>query len=135
MSPDITSTRILIVDSSIVERRKLVEAITDSGLGTQIREAKSVAEAKQLVRTANFDLCFIGVGLTEATQRDLIKTASKETMNERCALIPIAKRADKEKVLRYVQSGAHGVLLTPIQPEPLKRVIETAFSNILPQKN
>ncbi len=118
---------VLIIDSSIVQRRKLTGIINQSGFLTNILEATSVAEAKQLLKSKDFDICFIGAGLSEETQCDLISSPSK---NAKCVILPIAKRFDKEKVIRYISLGAHGVLLTPVQTSQLKQVLKIAFDKI-----
>lgn len=119
--------QVLIVESNIAQRRKLVDAIIDTGLTRNIQEAHSVAEGQELLVNDQYEICFVGSGLSEATQRTFIASMAEDKRIKHCVFIPLCKNPDKDKVFDFIQSGAHGVLVVPIQPEALKRVIETAF--------
>ena len=85
------------------------------------------AEGQELLINEHYDICFVGAGLSETTQKAFISTIAKDSRAKNCIFIPLCKNPEKEKVIEFIQSGANGVLVVPIQPEALKRVIETAF--------
>ena len=123
------SPQVLIVESNIAQRRKLIDAVLDTELTRNIREAHSVAEGQELLTNEHYDICFVGAGLSEITQKTFISTVVKEPRAKKCIFIPLCKNPEREKVIEFIQAGANGVLVVPIQTQALKRVIETAFSN------
>ncbi|MCC6931989.1 MAG: hypothetical protein IT292_01865 [Deltaproteobacteria bacterium] len=126
--------RIMIVESNINQRKLLMEAILSIGFTSDVYEANSVAEGQELLLSEPYDLCFVGAGLSENTQKTFIATMTKDHHLERCVFIPLCKRPSKEKVMEFIHAGANGVLVLPIAEDALKRVVEVAFHNKMRHK-
>ena len=121
--------RIMIVESNINQRKMLLEAVLALGLTSDVYEASSVAEGQELLLDEDYQLCFVGAGISETTQKTFIATMTKEHRLDKCIFIPLCKHPSKEKVYEFIHAGANGVLVVPVAEEAIKRVIELAYKN------
>lgn len=121
---------VLVVDSHVGNRRELSAKLNAAGIALSIKEANSVADAIESAVSGEIELCFVGKGLSTETQERLLTTLNEQSTQNACALIAVARKSDHESVFSYIRSGAHGVLLTPIEVEALKAVVETALMRL-----
>lgn len=122
-----TKIRILLVEPEQDSREKLVKQICRTDLSTEIAETDSVNSASKLLKSADFDLCILGLGLNEETQRRFLSSAPQGGQRIPCAMVPLVHNTDNETLLSYVRDGAHALLLPPLSPSSLTEVIRTAL--------
>ena len=119
---------VLVVDDEADIRELLELSLVRMGLGVQ--SAGSVAEAKALLQTRTFDLCFTDMRLPDGDGLDLVRH-----VGEYCGDLPVAvitAYGSMENAVSALKAGAFDYLTKPLSLDQLRTLVRSAL--LLPQK-
>ena len=122
------STTVLVVDDEADIRELLELSLVRMGLG--VESAGSVAEAKALLQTRTFDLCFTDMRLPDGDGLDLVRH-----IGEHCGDLPVAvitAYGSMENAVSALKAGAFDYLTKPLSLDQLRTLVRSAL--LLPQK-
>ena len=119
---------VLVVDDEADIRELLELSLVRMGLGVQ--SAGTVAEAKALLQTRTFDLCFTDMRLPDGDGLDLVRH-----IGEHCGDLPVAvitAYGSTENAVSALKAGAFDYLTKPLSLDQLRTLVRSAL--FLPQK-
>jgi len=119
---------VLVVDDEADIRELLELSLVRMGLGVQ--SAGSVAEAKALLQTRAFDLCFTDMRLPDGDGLDLVRH-----IGEHCGDLPVAvitAYGSMENAVSALKAGAFDYLTKPLSLDQLRTLVRSAL--YLPKK-
>ena len=93
-----------------------------------ITDVGSVPLAQKTLSEEEVDICILGPQFGDDDQEFLIRSVTRRLVPGKTLMIPISATDDKAAMLRFIQAGAHGILVEPITPESLHRVVGSALS-------
>ena len=123
------NTTVLVVDDEADIRELLELSLVRMGLG--VESAGSVAEAKALLQSRTYDLCFTDMRLPDGDGLDLVRH-----IGEHCGDLPVAvitAYGSMENAVSALKAGAFDYLTKPLSLEQLRTLVRSALS--LPQKD
>ncbi len=113
----------LIIDDE-ADIRELIE-ITLGRMGLRTHSAADLGEAKALLETQSFDLCFTDMRLPDGTGIDLIKHIQLEYPGIPVAVITAYGNA--EVAVESLKAGAFDFIAKPIQLSILRKLVDAAL--------
>jgi DNA-binding NtrC family response regulator len=114
---DATKPPILVVEDDPALAQTVVTMLEAEGYSVQ--EARSSAEALELLTASDFPIVVSDIYLDERTGLDILRRA--RSLDPRCAVILITGQGSLETVLEATQSGAFDYIAKPF---PLDRLLE-----------
>lgn len=120
---------VLVVDDEADIRELLELSLVRMGLG--VESAGSVAEAKALLQTRTFDLCFTDMRLPDGDGLDLVRH-----IGEHCGDLPVAvitAYGSMENAVSALKAGAFDYLTKPLSLDQLRTLVRSAL--FLPRKD
>lgn len=118
----------LVYEPNEAQLKNLVAMLIGATPELSLVEARTSAEAKELLFSGAFSLCFIGLSIDWVRKHSLLSAYRKDPAVGRCGLIAVSDQHDRVSVLSLLSAGAHGVLLAPIRVESLRATVDTVLA-------
>ncbi|HVF48439.1 MAG TPA: sigma-54 dependent transcriptional regulator [Pyrinomonadaceae bacterium] len=123
------SFQLLIVDDEEAARYGMRRAL--AGFGHEIREAASVAAARELIAARTPDLMLLDVNLPGESGFDLLRELQpKTTEGDAPLIILITAHGSERMAVEAIKSGAYDYLSKPFEVDELRLVVKNALENV-----
>ena len=119
---------ILVVDDSLVMRRKITEILTNLGHKV-IATANCGKEAVSIARKLESKIDLITMDITMPDMNGIVAVARIKEYIVSAKIIMITSHGQEDMVIKALRGGAKGYVLKPI----CMKTIQKAISNIFPQ--
>jgi DNA-binding response OmpR family regulator len=117
---------VLVVDDDPLTRRSVVGALEQDGHVAV--EAEDGIEALQLLREIEPDLMLLGVDLPRLDGFGVLAAMQDLPCVARTPVVMVAPAGDRASVTRCIEMGAVDYLLTPADPQILRRRVSAALA-------
>lgn len=102
--------RMLILDDSSLDRRRIIRECASSWLNLDISEASSLAALSEALENQKFDIVLIDYRLTDGTGLDALETVYSHPKHLHCATIMITGNADSRVAVDAMKAGCSDYL-------------------------
>jgi len=117
--------RVLIVDDSLIIRKKLSKLIENLG-HTVVADAQTGQEAIEAYATHKPDLVTMDITMPDMDGITAVKHIIKEHHDAK--IIMVTSHGQEDMVIKSIQAGAVGYILKPLTQEKLAQTIGEVFS-------
>lgn len=117
---DFTKLRVLVVENHALMRRLLQSMLRGFGV-QQIREAKTVPAAIDLIYREDFDAVILDFFLGDMDGADFARAVRRDAKcrNRAVPILLITAMPEHHRVLKVLEAGVDGMLAKPIAPRDL----------------
>jgi len=102
---------LLVVDDSLKDRCLLKGLLAESALSVTASFAGSVVEVEQLLQEQRFDVILLSDDTRQWDALELLLTVRNQTVEHQSAIIMMTLIEDEQRIMGYVKSGAHDVVM------------------------
>ncbi len=106
--------KILVVDDSVVMRRIMMNALSQSGM-TDIDQAADGAEGVSKVMADDYDLVLMDWNMPNLLGIDAVRQIRAK--GKEVPIIMVTTEAEKSRVVEALKAGANNYVIKPFQPK------------------
>ncbi len=127
MEPQLASTKVLIVDDSMIVRRAIRKAVTAAGVHDDgIREAPNGEEAIGALDDEPVDVVFLDINMPVMGGEEFMEAMDAAGRADDQFIIIVSTEVNAKRLLKMATLGARGRLKKPFEPERLQKLIADA---------
>ena len=106
--------KVLIVDDSVVMRRIMMNALSQSGI-TDVTQAADGVQGVEKAMAEEFDMVLMDWNMPNMLGIDAVKKI--RALGNKVPIIMVTTEAEKSRVVEALKAGANNYIIKPFQPK------------------
>lgn len=127
MALDPGSLKALIVDDHISARLSLVSLLNKIGF-TQVDEACSAQQAKDVMDSNTYDIIFLDWNLPDGTGLSILQRCRQDAAYDNCAFVIVSAETTDHYIIEALKAGATSYIVKPLVTDSFGQHINKVFS-------
>jgi two-component system chemotaxis response regulator CheY len=132
MMPEVTKTKVLIVDDHQLARQLIGDVMRELGLteviavgdGAVARDVLNQSQAENIT----FDIVFLDINLPHLEGMDILTLFRINPAFKKTAFVMFTASSEQSSVLKAIKAGAAGYLIKPVTKQAIKKAFHDALA-------